>query len=130
MMLDLDYFKRINDTCGHLYGDYILKTVSEIFIQTVGSRGYVGRFGGEEFIIILPGAGIAEAACIGEKIRSDIFHHHYGAPGQDQETEPLQITVSIGITQHGGEPSLALLKKADDLLYKANQDGRNRLAIC
>lgn len=119
MMLDLDHFKRINDSFGHLYGDYVLLTISEILTKNVGNQGHVGRFGGEEFMIILPGAGIAEAICIGEKIKNDICHYHYNDAGK--------VTVSIGIAQLAEESSLELLTKADDLLYKAKQNGRNRL---
>lgn len=119
MMLDIDHFKKINDTHGHLYGDYIIRTVSEIMSSNVGIQGYVGRFGGEEFIIILPGVDITDACRIGEKIRSDVFQYPY--------TELIPVTVSIGVTQLRNESAMQLLKKADDLLYVAKQSGRNRV---
>lgn len=119
MMLDIDHFKKINDTHGHLYGDYIIKAVSEVMSKNVGNLGYVGRFGGEEFIIILPGADIIEACRIGETIRRDVFHYPY--------TKRMTVTVSIGVTQLRNESAMQLLKKADDLLYIAKQGGRNRV---
>lgn len=119
MMLDLDYFKHINDTHGHLYGDYVIRTISEILSHNVKHRGYAGRFGGEEFLIILPRTGINEAYYIGEKIRNDINHYSY--------KETTSVTISIGITQLGEESPMQLLKKADDLLYLAKNNGRNRM---
>lgn len=119
MMLDIDYFKHINDNYGHLYGDYVIRTISEILCQNVKHRGYAGRFGGEEFIVILPRTGMNAAYDIGEKIRNDIDHYEY--------KEPTRVTISIGIAQLGKESPMQLLKKADDLLYVAKNNGRNRM---
>ncbi|MDF3000514.1 MAG: domain S-box/diguanylate cyclase protein [Bacillota bacterium] len=119
MMLDIDHFKKINDTHGHLYGDYIIKTVSDIMSKNVGCLGYVGRFGGEEFIIILPDTELGDACDIGEKIRKDVYRYSY--------TEQMAVTVSIGVSMLWDETAMQLLKKADDLLYIAKQGGRNRV---
>ena len=119
MMLDIDYFKKVNDTYGHLYGDYVLEIVSNILVKNTNVDGYVGRFGGEEFVIILPQIGIDKAYDIGEKIRSDIEKYKF--------TENLELTISIGIKQFRDETSIQLVKNADDLLYKAKQNGRNRI---
>ena len=121
MMLDIDHFKKINDTFGHLFGDYVIQTISEIMRRNVGENGYVGRFGGEEFIIILPKAEIETAAEIGEKIREEIRLCRF--------KEPVHVTISIGLAQLEEENPLQLLKKADDLLYKAKQNGRNRMEL-
>ena len=119
MMLDIDHFKKINDTHGHLYGDYVIMTISEIMSRNVGGLGYVGRFGGEEFIIILPGTSIDEACRLGEKIREDVSQYPY--------TEASPVTISIGVTKLRNETAMQLLKKADGLLYVAKQSGRNRV---
>ncbi|QOX64754.1 diguanylate cyclase [Anoxybacterium hadale] len=119
MMLDIDHFKKINDTHGHLYGDYIIRTVSDIMRKNVGCRGYVGRFGGEEFIIILPDTELSDACTIGEEIRREVYRYSY--------TEQMPVTVSIGVSQLQDETAMQLLKKADDLLYIAKQGGRNRV---
>jgi two-component system cell cycle response regulator len=119
MMLDIDYFKKVNDTHGHLFGDYVLETVSNILVSNINDNGYVGRFGGEEFIIILPQIGIDKANDIGEKIRSGIEEYKFN--------EDLKLTISIGIKQFGNESAVQFVKAADDLLYKAKQNGRNRI---
>ena len=119
MMIDIDYFKKVNDTYGHLFGDYVLETVSNILVKNVNDSGYVGRFGGEEFIVILPQIGIDIAYNIGEKIRIEIEKYKFN--------NDLKLTVSIGIKQCKKESSLQLVKSADDLLYKAKQNGRNRI---
>lgn len=119
MMIDIDYFKKVNDTYGHLFGDYVLETVSNILVQNVNDNGYVGRFGGEEFIVILPQMKIDMAYDIGEKIRSEIEKYKFN--------NDLKLTVSIGIKQCKNESSVQLVKNADDLLYKAKENGRNRI---
>lgn len=119
MMIDIDYFKNVNDTHGHLFGDYVLETLAHILVNNINDNGYVGRFGGEEFIIILPQMGIDKAYDIGEKIRNSIETYKF--------ENDLKLTVSIGIKQCRNESSVELLKNADDLLYKAKQNGRNRI---
>lgn len=119
MMLDIDYFKKVNDVYGHLFGDYILETISNIFVNNINDNGYVGRFGGEEFIIILPHIGIGKAYDIGEEIRNAIEKYKF--------KNDLKLTISIGIKQYKNESSVQLIKNADDLLYKAKQNGRNRV---
>lgn len=119
MMVDIDYFKRVNDVHGHLFGDYVLETLSNILVNNTNDRGYVGRFGGEEFVIILPKMGIHKAYDIGEKIRNSVEKYKF--------KNDLKLTISIGIKQCKNESSMQLVKNADDLLYKAKQNGRNRI---
>lgn len=119
MMLDIDYFKKVNDTYGHLFGDYVLETVSNILVNNINDNGYVGRFGGEEFIIILPHMRIDKAYDIGEKIRNAIEKYKF--------KNDFKLTISIGIKQCKNESSVQLVKNTDDLLYKAKQNGRNRI---
>ncbi len=119
MMIDIDHFKRVNDTYGHVYGDYVLEVVSGILIKNISDKDSVGRFGGEEFIVVLPYSEISQACHIGEKIRSGIESHKFD--------NDLKLTVSIGIKQLKNESPMQLVKNADDLLYKAKQSGRNRI---
>lgn len=119
MMLDIDKFKKVNDSYGHQFGDYVLKTVSNILLNTISSKGYVGRFGGEEFIIILPEIEVNCAYIMGEKIRNKIEKYKF--------KNDYKLTINIGIKQHGNESYIELIKITDDLLYKAKQNGRNRI---
>lgn len=119
MMLDIDYFKKINDIFGHQFGDYVLKIVSDVLIKNIDINGYVGRYGGEEFIIILPDTDLNIACAIGEKIRTEISGYNFNAD--------YVITISIGIKQYRDESVEVLIKNADKLLYVAKQKGRNRL---
>lgn len=119
MMIDIDYFKNVNDMYGHLFGDYVLQVVSDILVSNIKDDGYVGRYGGEEFIIILPKKGIDKAYDIGEKIRNEIENFEF--------ENNLKLTISIGVKQFGNESHDQLIKNADELLYKAKKNGRNRI---
>lgn len=119
MMLDIDYFKEVNDTYGHQFGNYVLETISNILVSKVNDAGYVGRFGGEEFIIILPGTSMDQAGSIGEKIRSDIENYKFN--------KDVRITISIGIKLRRDESCSELIEGADALLYRAKHNGRNRV---
>lgn len=120
MMLDIDHFKRVNDTYGHVFGDYVLETISSILLDKINNeQEYVGRFGGEEFIIMLPRTPIGKACDIGENIRNGIEKYDFN--------NDLKLTVSIGIKQYKNESPVQLVKSADDLLYRAKQNGRNRI---
>jgi diguanylate cyclase (GGDEF) domain len=121
MMIDIDYFKRVNDTFGHLFGDYVLHTVAEILTDMIGEDGYVGRYGGEEFVVLLPFYNIEKAYNAGERIRERIERNQFD--------HDLKITVSIGIKQYRNESYDQLVNSADALLYKAKQRGRNQIAV-
>jgi diguanylate cyclase (GGDEF)-like protein len=118
-MLDIDYFKSVNDTFGHLFGDYVLKEVAHLLLRIVKKDGYVGRFGGEEFIIILPDFALEKAVVLAERIRSEIEQFPF--------EEHLHLTVSIGLSQYKNQVSIDFVKETDDLLYRAKQNGRNRV---
>ena len=122
MMLDIDYFKRVNDNYGHLAGDKILITISEIIKKSIREEDHLGRYGGEEFLVVMPGIGIETAAIIAEKIRSSIKSYDFG-------WKDLVVTISIGVAQYAGETANALINKADQLLYQAKSKGRNRYEV-
>jgi diguanylate cyclase (GGDEF)-like protein/PAS domain S-box-containing protein len=126
LMLDIDYFKRVNDTHGHSVGDAVLKHFAAILNEELRQIDSVGRLGGEEFAIILPGADPAAAETFAERLRRKV------------ETSPLQmdalsvpVTVSIGIAamRPNDTPTNNALARADEALYQAKSSGRNRVKI-
>ncbi|PWU21583.1 MAG: hypothetical protein C5B48_11115 [Candidatus Rokuibacteriota bacterium] len=122
LMLDLDHFKQINDAYGHGRGDDVLAAVAATLEATVRESDFVGRYGGEEFIVLLPDTGRSEAAGVAEKIRSTI--EKISVPGV-----PRSITISAGVAvmpDDAGE-SVGLLQHADRRLYAAKGAGRNRV---
>jgi diguanylate cyclase (GGDEF)-like protein len=120
MMLDIDNFKRINDTYGHLTGDKVLKELSEIIEKSLRSEDFVGRYGGEEFLIVLPRTNKETAFKVAERIRRKIERHRFPVP------EP--VTVSIGVADSTeGESLEELISLADERLYRAKRSGKNRV---
>jgi two-component system cell cycle response regulator len=123
VLVDIDHFKRINDTLGHPAGDVALRDVAHALRSSLRSSDTLGRYGGEEFLAVLPGCGGNDALAVAEKMRRVLEAE--GAP----RTELGPITVSIGVsTSKGTEFSNeALIKLADEALYRAKQRGRNRV---
>lgn len=124
-MLDLDHFKRINDEYGHLIGDRALQAVAEILGQQVRVGDIVGRFGGEEFVILLSETPLQAAAETAERLRQQIEQHTVAAL-----PEGVAITASIGVTEYlAREPIEAALSRADRALYRAKAAGRNCVRV-
>ena len=125
VMLDIDHFKNINDRYGHLAGDQVLNQVAKVAQQTVRSYDWVGRWGGDEFLIILPGAASSYAAKISERILAHLAAIH--EPMSDGSE--LSFTASIGIyTYLGGKTGLdQLVQFADKALFQAKNSGRGRV---
>jgi diguanylate cyclase (GGDEF)-like protein len=125
-LFDIDYFKHYNDTNGHLAGDRLLQELARIVPEVVSKDGVFGRFGGEEFLLVLPGAGFAQAYAAAERIRALVAAH----PFPFAEKQPLRaVTVSGGVAeypQHGRDAE-GLLLAADGALYEAKRLGRNRV---
>ncbi|MGX6600756.1 diguanylate cyclase [Micromonosporaceae bacterium Da 78-11] len=122
-LVDVDFFKRVNDTLSHEVGDVVLRTVAGLLAATVQDVGTVGRFGGEEFLVLLPGMDETEAARISERVRLAVQSHPWS-----EVTGALPITVSIGVATSGADrPATALLGRADEHLYAAKRAGRNRV---
>lgn len=123
MMIDLDYFKRVNDTYGHNIGDYVLKQFVSLVVSIVREADLFARWGGEEFVLLLRNTGCEEAYLVGEKIRSVIESQSFEDAGQ--------VTCSIGITEVTGDDSLtSAIERADNALYSAKDMGRNRTIAC
>ena len=122
---DLDFFKRINDTYGHLAGDKVLRLISRVLTKNLRSSDFVARFGGEEFVILMPSTQAEEGAKAIEKLRESIGKSPFNFHG-----EPVTITMSFGVTQtRESDTKDALFDRADAALYKAKQEGRNRVCI-
>lgn len=126
IMLDIDYFKKINDSWGHSFGDTVLARVADVIRQTVRRTDIAARYGGEEIVVLLPNTDIRAATAIAEKIRKDIE-----ATILMFEQESIRVTVSIGIAcSH--EPTADfkhVLEAADKALYRAKAGGRNRVEL-
>lgn len=120
IMLDIDWFKKVNDTYGHDAGDRVLKELSFILNSTIRSVDKVARWGGEEFLILCPQTGLDGATVIAKKIRETVEHNPFSVLGK--------ITVSVGVREYSPDLSLdELLIEVDHKLYQAKSNGRNRV---
>ena len=126
MMLDIDHFKKYNDDNGHLEGDACLKAVAEAIRISIRPSDMLGRFGGEEFVILLPDTNLATSESIAERIKDEVEKTEI--IGNRLEDLP-SVTISIGVTQAKPDAYYEeLFKAADSALYKAKNSGRN--CIC
>ena len=120
IMFDLDHFKRVNDFHGHHIGDVVLQRVAQIFRYTMRESDLIGRYGGEEFLIVLPETDCVEAALVAERIRKDVETQEWSEPR-------LRVTISGGVSEYSGGEAEQLIRRADALMYQAKQMGRNRI---
>jgi len=123
IMIDVDLFKSINDTFGHVVGDVVLRAVANAIVTCTRDSDVVFRYGGEEFVVVLTNTEGAGADFLAERIRQSI---------EALEIEALSnhtsITISAGVAQLvTGDTAMSLLQRADELLYRAKQTGRNRV---
>jgi diguanylate cyclase (GGDEF)-like protein len=124
---DLDHFKQINDTLGHAAGDLVLQAAAKCLQSVLRSYEAVGRMGGEEFLLLLPGCEQAEAMDIAERARAAVAAARVPGPAG-----PITATMSLGVACHRpGDPTepVALIEKADLALYRAKAGGRNRVSV-
>lgn len=128
VILDLDHFKKVNDTWGHPMGDRVLQIAARILRESVRESDHVGRYGGEEFMLILPDTDLAEAMIVLERCRQQLIAADVVTDDQDR----LQITASFGLVCQDRAPLLAsqqLIQHADEALYAAKANGRNRIEV-
>ncbi|SMC83213.1 diguanylate cyclase (GGDEF) domain-containing protein [Lentzea albidocapillata] len=131
LLLDLDHFKQINDTYGHLAGDRVLLAVADALKHSVRSYDLVGRFGGEEFAVLLPGVSTDEVRATAERIRFEIASLHIVAVdrlGREQVVAGLTASVGAAVFPDTGTELSPLLLAADEALYQAKSNGRDRVA--
>ena len=131
VMFDLDYFKQINDTLGHTAGDKLLAEVAQIAASQVRASDLIARYGGDEFIVLLPYASAQQALAVAERIRAGVAAIPVDVFRNDKE--PFTITLSIGIAEMRHEPAddnvERIIQRADDALYEAKRSGRNRTVV-
>lgn len=127
IMADVDHFKSVNDTYGHQVGDEVLIEVAERVMEGMRAEDEVGRYGGEEFLMVLPGIGGTQAVLIAHRIRLLIAEHPF-----DTEAGDLDITMSLGVSSTEFPEVVtpeSLVKAADQALYRAKEEGRNRVIL-
>jgi diguanylate cyclase (GGDEF)-like protein len=124
MIVDLDHFKRINDTYGHLFGDVVLKSVAAGIRDTIRTYDIIGRIGGEEFLIISPGVTMEVAVSLAERVRRVISELD-----MEHGEQKIMVTVSAGVTtlEAGDLGVVPMMMRADRALYMAKDQGRNRV---
>jgi two-component system, cell cycle response regulator len=122
-MLDIDYFKRVNDTHGHTAGDAVLREIAARLARHVRGFDLVARYGGEEFVVVMPDTPLPVASMVAERLRSVVADK----PVHVEGTGEISVTVSIGIApaRETGDQAAAILQRADKALYGAKAGGRN-----
>jgi diguanylate cyclase (GGDEF)-like protein len=129
LMIDLDGFKAVNDRFGHVIGDRLLKSFSGVLQDLVRSSDIVGRYGGEEFLVIMPQTGSLDAAAAAERIRKDIALTPFQAGIHRDRT--VQFTISVGVfASSSGTPLVEdVINLADAALYRAKKEGKNKVVV-
>ena len=124
-ILDADHFKKVNDNHGHIVGDFVLKKLATLFQQNIRREELLGRYGGEEFVVVMPEVDSSGAFQLAEKLRKTVETTVF----KSSETE-LPVTISVGVATLGEENSVKdFLDTADQALYRSKEEGRNRVTI-
>ena len=126
VIFDIDHFKRVNDTYGHQTGDEVIRETARITSQLVRETDFAGRYGGEEFVVLLPGTTLDGAAQFAERLRSSIERQQL-----DYQGRPLSFTISLGVATLTDDMAgyLTLLERADKALYQSKEGGRNQVTL-
>jgi diguanylate cyclase len=126
LMIDVDHFKRVNDTHGHEAGDRVLQHIAALLMAHGRASDFFFRYGGEEFLAVVNEVDQASAVQIAEKVRARVEQ----AELHVNEHTPLKVTVSIGLAMHAGHPDYRhLINQADEALYHAKRGGRNQVCL-
>lgn len=127
LIFDIDNFKSINDTYGHLFGDLVLREIANITRRVLPPDVPVARYGGEEFAVLLPGRSLEEASAIAERLRAEIASHQildFATSGR------VLVTISIGVAAYAlGHGKSRFLQRADEALYASKRNGKNRVTV-
>ncbi|MAC99363.1 MAG: diguanylate cyclase [Pseudomonadales bacterium] len=126
VIFDIDHFKRVNDTYGHQTGDEVIRETARITSQLVRETDFAGRYGDEEFVVLLPGTTLDGAAQFAERLRSSIERQQL-----DYQGSPLTFTISLGVATLTDDMAgyLTLLERADKALYQSKEGGRNQVTL-
>lgn len=126
ILLDIDHFKIINDQYGHEAGDYVLQEVSRVIQEQLRTQDLVARWGGEEFLAILPDTGLSNAEAGAERIRKGLLDHEWRTPGG----KIVELTISAGVSEYRpGDDFNSAINRADHALYRGKEGGRNRVEL-
>ena len=130
-LLDIDFFKRINDTYGHQIGDMVLQRLAQVIVDSVRELDVVIRYGGEEILAILPNTRVANAVELAERVRRKVAETMMVVADPKKDRPAIQVTVSIGVTGYrasgGWDTTSKVVERADKALYQAKNQGRNRV---
>lgn len=121
LLMDVDFFKKVNDQYGHEVGDFVLKSVAQQLSSTVRESDFVARYGGEEFVVLLPATSLEGAVALAENLRQAVEN----APILDHH--PISISIGVSVVQAGDSDAQAAMRRADQYLYQAKAQGRNRV---
>ena len=125
VMIDLDYFKNINDKYGHLAGDQIITATAKVCLKHLRRIDIIGRYGGEEFLIVMPGTPVESAVLVAQRLCSAIAEQKTCISGNE-----LSITASLGVSQYlEGDGISSVIDRADKALYISKQSGRNQVNV-
>jgi diguanylate cyclase len=128
LIADIDHFKRINDNYGHLFGDQVIRATAQALEQGVKGRDLIARFGGEEFLIVLPDTPAAGALAVAEQVRMSFAKVRIRRTGSEEFADPVTISIGVSLPAEG-EAFEAALGRADQALYLAKNAGRNRVRM-
>jgi diguanylate cyclase (GGDEF)-like protein/PAS domain S-box-containing protein len=121
VIFDIDDFKKVNDTKGHIFGDQVLIEVAALIQNNIRNYDHAGRYGGEEFMVIFPNTEVAKAGKVSERIRRAVEKHQF--------TDGSKVTISGGVQQHLGESATDFIHAADLKLYTAKRQGKNQIVV-
>ncbi len=121
-MIDVDHFKRINDTWGHTRGDWVLTRIAEVCLQSLRPTDVIGRFGGEEFVVALPQTSPKDAQIVADRLKKNVAALPLEA---DMSQFSLSVTIGIAVAYTEDAGIETLIKRADQMLYVGKRDGRN-----
>ena len=125
LLIDIDYFKKVNDVHGHLVGDDVLVEVAQLLQHALRDSDLIGRYGGEEFLALLPMTNLLEAQILAERLREQVENSE-----EIKRQHGFGVTVSIGVAQiTDHDTQKQLIQRADEALYKAKAAGRNRVVL-
>jgi two-component system cell cycle response regulator len=127
MLIDMDFFKSVNDTHGHDTGDSVLREFADRLRRNIRGVDLACRFGGEEFVVLMPDTDWRQAQGVAERVRQAVAEKGFGTTS----SRPLALTVSVGLALNEGDTDTpeVMLKRADVALYRAKREGRNRVVF-